>query len=207
MMSLGSWKLAHKTVTDALLQEWHHLAMKGDVDAFERLLLWVYSEANYYYFIKSKEVQALSRHDAEDLASEFVLDFQAVWKDIRSVSHYTRYVLKKNLQRHLSAHGKRGVVVPLAFVETTSHAVTQVHTAWTDWSDQGYLAYTVFCDEFFSLPAPDRLLIQARLQQPPTPFAAVCSRLGLSEDGARVQTSRFFRRIRKRCLRLFGSHQ
>lgn len=195
-------KLQHASVTDAILQEWHEQAVGGDVRALEQLFLWVYWEANRYYAVKSRELRLLSLQDAEDLASQFILDYQAVWREVRFVSHYTRYVLKKNLQRHLAARARRARALPLGALESQAHAVTQVHASWMDWSDRGFVAYNVFCDEFFNLPAASRLLIEARLRHPPTPFAALCRSMGMDENRARKQTSRFFRRIRKRCMRL-----
>ncbi|NNE34657.1 MAG: hypothetical protein HKN13_05450 [Rhodothermales bacterium] len=199
IMSPRKQRLMMLSVSDDALQEWHRSALSGDSAAMDRLMLWAYWEANRYYQLKSRRLVGLSPHDAEDLASEFILDFQAVWRDVRSVARYTRYVLKKNLNRHLASRSIRGRSVSISLLESPHHAVTQDHAPWMRISDRGYQAYNVLCDEFYVLPKSERIVVRGRLEQPPIPYAVLCEPLGLDVVNARMQVCRFFERIRKRC--------
>ncbi|NNE35741.1 MAG: hypothetical protein HKN13_10915 [Rhodothermales bacterium] len=199
IMSLRKQRLMMLSVSDDALQEWHGKALSGDSDAIDRLLLWAYWEANRYYRIKSRHVVGLTSHDAEDLASDFILDFQAAWRDVRSVARYTRYVLKKNLNRHLKSQSRRGRTVSVSVLENPLHAVTQEHAPWMRISDRGYQAYNVLCDEFFVLPKSSRIVVQGRLEHPPIPYSVLCEPLGMDVVGARMQVCRFFERVRRKC--------
>lgn len=199
IMSFRNHRLLILSASDDALQEWHSKAMSGDTAAMDRLMLWAYWEANRYYKLKSRQLAELTPHDAEDLASEFILDFQRAWRDVRSVARYTRFVLKKNLTRHLISRSHHGRSVSISLLESTRHAVTQTHAPWMRLSDRGYQAYSALCDEFFVLPTRSRVLIRGRLQQPPVPYSTLCDPLGLDVATARMQVSRFFDRVRRRC--------
>lgn len=198
-MRSRNWQFPKISASEEVLQEWHRKAISGDTAAREKLMLWVYCEANRYYGRKAGELAQLTMQDAEDLASQFILEFESVWRDVRSVGRYTRFVLKRNLERHLAGAGRRARHVSLHVVETSVLSVSQSHASWMTLSDRDYRAYHIVCDEFFGLPVPLKLVIAARLRQPPTPYSVVCEPLGMDEATARVRTSRFFDRVRKRC--------
>jgi DNA-directed RNA polymerase specialized sigma24 family protein len=197
-MPFRTIKLPVNQVTDELVQEWHGEAAAGDPASMRKLFLWVYYEANRYYRIKSREHERLTRQDAEDLATQFVIEFESGWRDVRSVARYTRVVLKRNLYRHLRAVSAGPTTVSLDLLDTKDHAVSQVHAPWMALSDSTYEFYSILCMEYFDLPPLTKLVVNARLQQPPTPYASICDALGINEATARVQTNRFLKRVRKR---------
>ena len=198
-MPLRRRRLPVLPATDDALQEWHSDAIKGDAIAMEKLFLWVYCEASLYYSRKSIELARLTAEDAEDLATQFVLEFESVWRDVRSVARYTRAVLKRNLNRHLAALSERPKTLPLEVLEARNHSVSQTHAPWMTLSDATLEVYNALCQEYFKLPAARRLLIDARLRHPPTPYSAVCRALGWDEGRARVYTNRFLKKVRSRC--------
>ncbi len=165
----------------------------------DKLFSWVYSEASRYYDRKTREHTRLTLEDAEDLAAQFVLEFESVWRDVRSVARYTRAVLKRNLYRHLAATSRQPKAVPLEFLETEDYSVSQIHSPWMTFSDRTYEVYNALCREYHELPASTKILINARLCHPPTPYAVVCEWIGLDEATARVRTNRFLRKVRRRC--------
>jgi hypothetical protein len=191
-------------VGDEVLQEWHARAKAGDGAALDKLFLWTYCEANRYYGHMTEEVSRLTVQDAEDLAAQFVLEFESVWRDVRSVTRYTRVVLKRNLYRHLAALSNGPKAVSLDVLETRDHSVSQTHAPWMTFSDAAFDLYDALCTEYYELPIVNRILINARLRNPPTPYGAVCRVLGLDEANARVFTNRFLKRVRQRWRRRGG---
>jgi DNA-directed RNA polymerase specialized sigma24 family protein len=172
----------------------------------DKLFLWVYCEANHYYRLKSWEHTRLTLQDAEDLAAQFILEFESVWKDVRSVARYTRTVLKRNLYRHLAEISGRPATVSLDHLENGVHAVSQTHAPWMTFSDRTYEVYHALCKEYFQLPVKTKILVNARLRHPPTPYGTICEALGLDESTARVYASRFLQRVRRRYERNIRRH-
>ncbi len=186
-----------RNATDEAAARWLREAKSGDARAKERLMRWVYEEASDYYLTKARSKERLSLVDAQELISQFLLDFQSLWIHVENVSNYTRRSLSRNLRRFLARRKHDAVRLDeLCDAELAAVAVEIEEKPWMSWSDHGWSVYQAVLIEYFESAPETMLIVESRLDQ--VAYAQIASRMGISEGAARMRVSRFMQRVRRR---------
>ncbi|MFT5142116.1 MAG: DNA-directed RNA polymerase specialized sigma24 family protein [Rhodothermales bacterium] len=175
-------------------------AQAGDCQSRDRLLGWAYVTAHSYYRRKVSVESALTRADAEDLASSFYLEFAKAWPRIKAVYHYTRRMLKNNLRRHLvRARSQRNREVLLSQEEMLRRFEARAVAASSlegEWSDHDWLKYRVIGKVMERADHRTRELVQYRCADPGLPYREISLRTGTSEAALRMRMARFYQSVR-----------
>ncbi len=158
---------------------------------------WVYNEASTYYLAKVRSSRRLTLLDAQELTSQFLLDFQSIWTQVENVSNYTRRSLSRNLRRFLSRQKRPAVRLDdLCEEELAAVSVEIDEKPWMKWSDHGREVYKAVLVEYFESAPETILIVESRLDQ--VAYAQIASRIGISEGAARMRWNRFMQRVRRR---------
>ena len=180
-------------------------AQAGDRQARDHLLGWAYLTAHTYYTRKISVEETLSRADAEDLASAFYLEFARAWPRIHTLVHYTRRMLKNNLNRHLlRARYRRCREVALPYREMVRRVDARAAyasadpgaTGW-DWNDHEWLKYRVIGRVIRNSDSRTRELVGYRCAEPALPYREIAARTGATEAALRMRMARFYESVRR----------
>ena len=87
--------------SDEDVERWLEAAKAGGEEAIENLCCWAYVTARHYYRLKVRVERLLSTYEAEELATDFFLEFERAWRRIRFATRFSRRVLQSNLGRFL----------------------------------------------------------------------------------------------------------
>ena len=184
---------------DVNIQQLHERAVEGDDEAKASLLLWVYFEARRYYKAKTFELGNFSAYEAQELASQFLVNFVASWRGVNRVTNYTRRGLKLNLMRYLATRRADTISIEDLDVETLrTLSAEPAEEPWMTWSDEAFDLYAAIALEYYANSEKTVQLVEARIGDPEMPYTELCSDLGISEGAARMRVWRFFGRVRQR---------
>ncbi len=162
-------------------------------------MLWVYQEAKQYYASKATEGGSITPYEAQELTSQFVLNFEMRLRDVRSLTHYTRSGLKSNLVRYLARRSFRTVSLHELDTSTLgSIAVDHKIEPWMQWDDRALRLYMAVCIEYQKQSEKTILLVEARIRNPEISYSVLSEEFDLSESAARMRVHRFFQKVRRR---------
>lgn len=175
-------------------------AKHGHEPSREKLLGWAYVTASDYYLAKTACETALTRADAQDLAGAFYVEFERAWPRIHTLHHYTRRMLRNNLNRHLRRareHRRREVCV--ADVEAAGSTTATVH--WDryrlpEWGDDDWLRYRIVRSTMRNADARTRELIRYRSGAAELTYREIAERMNTSEAALRMRMARFYATVR-----------
>jgi DNA-directed RNA polymerase specialized sigma24 family protein len=176
-------------------------AKSGDAQAEEHLLGWAYVTAQDYYLKKTGFESTLTVADAEDLASNFYIEFARAWPRIRAVYHYTRRMLKNNLRRHLlraRIRRRRELLVSQADMANRYDArMATWGPTHGDWSDAEWLKYRVIRQVISHSDVRTRELVQYRCADPVVSYREIAKSTGSTEAALRMRMARFYESVRR----------
>lgn len=183
-------------VSDEQVEHWLEAAKAGSRNELERLCSWAYLTAFNYYRLKTKSEQALSLHDAEELAGQFFLEFEQAWPQLRSATRFTRRVLQSTLRRFLQRkkqQRRHEVVMVVGYV-----AADEAERPWERWSDEQWYQYQAALCVLNEADEQTRALITYKLKTPPLPYKEMAEAMNMTETAVRMRISRFYAAVRRR---------
>ena len=182
-------------VTDAQVEHWLEAAKAGSRPDLEWLCSWAYLTAFNYYRLKTKIEQALSLHDAEELAGQFFLDFEQAWPELRSATRFTRRVLQSNLRRFLQRKRQQRRYEVAMFGGV---AADEAERPWERWSDEQWYQYQAALCVLNEADEQTRALITYKLKTPPLACKEMAEAMNMTETAVRMRISRFYAAVRRR---------
>ncbi len=183
-------------VSDEQVEHWLQAAKAGSRYELEQLCSWAYLTAFNYYRLKTKIEQALSLHDAEELAGQFFLEFERAWPQLRSATRFTRRVLRSNLRRFLQRkrHQRRHEVLLFGGLA----AADEAERPWERWSDEQWYQYRAALCVLNEADEQTRALITYKLKTPSPPYKEMAEAMNMTETAVRMRISRFYAAVRRR---------
>jgi len=176
-------------------------AQSGDIQAEEHLLGWAYVTAHKYYIKKAGFESTLSVADAEDLASNFYIEFSRAWPRIRTVYHYTRRMLKNNLRRHLlRARVRRSREISVShsdMVQRYDARSVSSRSARGDWTDSEWLKFRVIRQVISTSDIRTQELVRFRCADPAVSYRQIARSTGSTEAALRMRMARFYDAVRR----------
>lgn len=183
------------------LGEWLIGSQAGEEESRLRMYAWVHRCALNYYLSKTVIEPLLSYHDAQDLASDCLIEFERSWREVRSLPHYTRRMLKNNLQRFLKR--KRRVLqrertlgsdeMELQAYEAIRYTPVFEFERLSDEDERRYRS--AVC----ALRQADPIvqdLFKYRVFSETMTYREIAEHLGASETSLRMRMARFNKRVR-----------
>lgn len=176
-------------------------AQGGDREAGQRLLGWAYRSARDYYGRKVGVEVLLSPLDAEELAAMFLLEFERAWPRIQSIGHYTRRMLRNNMQRYLRRKRERRSRVAqysgydLDQIPESALHVSEPHPM-ERWGDDEASQFAAVQETLERTDPLTRDLMALRSGDPPLSYGVIAVRLNTTETALRMRAARFYRAVR-----------
>lgn len=175
----------------------------GNHSAKEDLFDWAYWTGHHYYQMKVVSEKLLTPEDAEDLTSDFFLEFERALPRLRSATGFTRHVLKQNLKRYLRRKRRRQIKEKLLSHtemnrKSRDSMVEQQTHVWEVWSDEEFLQYQAVLQVLRETDEATKQIMQLRLQDPPMQFNRIAERMKISETAARMRATRFYGLVRQK---------
>jgi len=177
-------------------------AQSGDPEACHRLLGWAYRSAREYYRGKVGVELLLSRVDAEELTGTFLVEFERAWPRIRSLGHYTRRMLRNNMQRYLRRKRERLFRVTawsghdLDTIPVAADHESSPHPM-EEWGDDEAAQFAAVRETLARSDSVTRTLMSLRSCDPPLSYAVIAERLETTETALRMRATRFYRAVRE----------
>lgn len=190
--------------SDEDVERWLEAAKAGDEEAIENLCCWAYVTARHYYRLKVRVERLLSAYEAEELATDFFLEFERAWPHIRFATHFSRRVLQSNLGRFLQRKRQRQQREARAHASGQLRASTSVdkvsidatESSWQHWSDEEWHQYQAVLQVLSETDEKTRRIIAQRLKIPPVPYKEIARQMHASETAIRMRISRFYGAVR-----------
>ncbi|MBT8399145.1 MAG: hypothetical protein KJO98_01610 [Rhodothermia bacterium] len=181
------------------MQRLHERAIAGDEEAKAGVMLWVFQTAREYYASKAVEGGSISDYEAQELTSQFVINFEMCFRGVRSLTHYTRRGLKCNLVRYLARRSFRTVSLHELDLATLQAATEDLKLEpWMQWDDRALRLYMAVCTEYREQSEETIRLIEAKIKDPDIPYSVLSKEFGITESAARMRVHRFFQKVRRR---------
>ena len=181
---------------------WLHRSLAGDESDRQRMFVWVHECGRRYYLEKTAVEPLLSYHDAQDLATEALIEFEKSWRRVRSVEHYTRRMLKNNLQRFLKRKRRclkrESILAPEQIEYHASEAV--IHTpefGFERFSDEDLRRVHTASDALEQADPIVQLLFRYRVFSESMTYREISEIVGATETSLRMRMARFNRRVRE----------
>jgi DNA-directed RNA polymerase specialized sigma24 family protein len=201
--NLSAKEKAISNLGDEELERFLESAQNGDDEAKHTLFCWSYLTAYNYYRLKVQTEKALSIEDAEDLTTAFFLEFERTLPKLKSVTRFTRHVLKRSLNRYIKRKKKYRLqitIAPLDELERESGNSIMEETAesWKNWTDEEFLQYQAVLEALKGMDAITQKIISLRLENPPKPYKEIADLLKMPETALRMRVTRFYGLVRKK---------
>ena len=185
------------------VDQWLSRSVAGDEDCRRRLFEWVHARAMEYFESKCGIEPLLHIQDAQDLASECVVEFSKCWTRVRSVTHYCRRMYKNNLRRFLKRKRRlltRECVLNSDEVERFGREAISVHPnfEFERYSDDDERRLRFAAAELSQADAVIRELYHYRIFVGAMTYSEIADLVGATETSLRMRMARFNRRVRKR---------
>lgn len=192
--------------SDEDVETWLEAAKAGDEEATEHLCCWAYVTARRYYHLKVQVERLLLADEAEELASDFFLEFERTWPRIHFATRFSRRVLQNNLGRFLKRKRQRkqreahaqasGQFIASSQVDKSS--INAAASSWQHWSDEEWHQYQAVLKVLDESDEKTRRIITQRLKNPPVPYKEIARHMQASETAIRMRISRFYGAVRLR---------
>jgi len=200
--------------SDEMVEAWLNAAKAGEEWAHERLLCWAYTTARKYYCL-----QTHSKQDAEDLAGDFVLEFEPALPKMRSATHWTRKKLRRKLWRfifekklRISRETSRDEEELEKYASNNSaDEAERPQESWGDkkawyrysrWSDEEWNEYRCVLYLLDHSDESTRSIIMYRQEDPPQSYEQIAGKVNMTPAAARMRAARFYARVRQ-CYRSY----
>jgi DNA-directed RNA polymerase specialized sigma24 family protein len=169
----------------------------------DKLYRWAYLTASNYYCMKVKFEADLTSIDAEELSSDFFLEFERTLPRMKSATRFTRYVLKQNLKRFLKRkkalrYRETGVREEEIHSQKVLSYREEILRPWEDWTDEDFLQYKTVLETFQKTDETTQKIIKYRLEDPPLPYKDISDQLKISETAIRMRVMRFYSAVRQK---------
>jgi len=167
------------------------------------MMCWVHEQALQYYLAKAGIEPLLTPQDAEDLASECILEFSKCWNRVRSIPHYCRRMYKNNLHRYLKRKRRHlhreSRLVPEEADRSVQRAVScSMRFEFERFSDEDLGRIRFASNELERADEVVRTLFQYRVLAGSLTYAEIGEYVGATETSLRMRMARFNRRVRRR---------
>ncbi len=185
-------------VDDGEVERWLAAAKAGDEQQKEQLCLWAYLTAYRYYQSKVKVEKTLTHHDAEELATEFFLEFEHALPRLQTATRFTRRVLKRSLGRYLKRKRQlRHRETPQALGELEqfrSMSTGEPDRPWERWNDEQWHQYRITLYVLDEADETTRTIMAHRLEH--GAYKQIAEAMDLSETAIRMRVARFYKAVR-----------
>ena len=200
MLTLNAEERAIRNASDSQIEQWHEQAKEGHEEAREKLCCWGYLTALDYYHSKVSVERHFTLHDAEELTSQFFVEFEQTLPRVRTATHFTRRMLKHMLGRYIQREKKhyyRETTRPFLDEFATSRTVYEhVDQPWERWSDPVWHQYQATLYELKKTDAITRKIIEYRVKD--VAYSEIAGEIELSEAALRMRVARFYDAVRRR---------
>lgn len=200
MLKLNAGEKTIRDASDREIERWHEDAKNGQEAAKDKLCLWVYLTALHYYHSRARIEPNFTPHDAEELTSQFFIEFEQSLPRIRTVTHFTRRMLGQMLRRYIQQekrHNYREATRPLLDEFAASgFADEQSNSPWECWSDSVWDQYQATLLELKKTDLITRTIIEYRIKD--MAYAEIAIEIKLSEAALRMRVARFYDAVRRR---------
>ena len=191
------------------IESWFTRSLTGDETSRGYVFAWVHAGASDYFSAKAGIEPLLSLQDAEDLASECVVEFSKSWKRVRSVTHYCRRMYKNNLRRYLKrrrgALHRECALEPEAIEQLGCEAVlVRPEFEFERFTDDDLKRIRFATNELESADEVVRDLFHYRVFAGALTYGEIAEFAGATETSLRMRMARFNRRVRRRYNREIG---
>lgn len=205
MLTLNAEERAIRHASDHQIEQWHERAKEGNEEDREKLCCWVYLTAFEYYHSKVGVERHFTLHDAEELTSQFFVEFEQMLPRIRSATHFTRRMLGQMLGRYIQRERKHyyreGTHTTLDEVSISRYVDEHCDLAWERWSDSVWYQYQATQHELHRTDAITRKIIEDRVRD--VAYSVIAVEIRLSEAALRMRVARFYDAVRRRYRRRF----
>lgn len=201
-----------RTHDDVFQESWHEGALGGCELNKAQMFEWVYNCALRYYLTKSLTEPLLGKQDAQDLASECIIEFSKSWPRIRCVSHYCRRMFKNNLHRFLKKR-RREVNRDCSLTEMDAEcdsleaSLCLLAPAIDVLSDDDEKRLRFVKRELQSADDVVQTLFKLRVFEGPFTYREIAEQVDASETSLRMKMARFNRKVRDRYARQHAAHR
>ena len=203
MLTLNAEERAIINASDSQIEQWHEHAKEGQEEAREKLCCWVYLTAFDYYHSKVSVERHFTSHDAEELTSQFFIEFEQMLPRIRTVTHFTRRMLGQMLGRYIRRerkHYDREWTHSFLDESSISRYVDEHYDlAWERWSDPVWYQNQATLHELRKTDAITRKIIEYRVRD--VAYSVIAVEIRLSEAALRMRVARFYDAVRQRYRR------
>lgn len=186
--------------TDREVESWHEAARNGQTEAKDKLCCWVYVTAHKYFHAKARVEEHLTTHDAEEMTSEFFVEFEQTFPQIRTATHFTRRMLKNKLGRYIERERmhRRREATQARFDEVDFLTVSEDYQQrpWEGWSDIEWHQYRTTLQVLRDADDVTRTIIAYRLRG--LSYRQISPLVNLSEAALRMRVMRFYGAVRER---------
>ncbi len=189
-------------VNDEEVDRWLRAAKAGKEEQQQQLLCWAYVTARNHYcwvLLKGKE-RLLSPDDIEDLAGDFLLEFDHAIPSMRHATRFTRSVLKRTLSRYLRKKRRRvGHETPrdLRDLPLGTVAGGGEHEL-EDWDDETFSKYQTVLRVLKESDEKTRRIIASRFGDPPLNASEIAEEMDITPAAIRMRLARFYANVRDR---------
>lgn len=187
-------------VSDIEVEEWHKSAQAGHRSAKKKLYCWVYATAQRYFHGKLTVERSLSREDAEELTSEFFVEFERAFPAIRTVTRFTRRALKNKLLRYIErekSHRGKELIRAYPLESDNLDFIENVpDRSWESWSDIQWYQYATVLRVLNTADEITREVISQRLNG--ASYKEISVLVELSESALRMRVARFYAEVRRK---------
>jgi DNA-directed RNA polymerase specialized sigma24 family protein len=185
------------------IERWHADSLNGDEASRRQMMRWVHEQAMTYYLSKAGIEPLLTPQDAEDLASECILEFSRCWNRVRSIPHYCRRMYKNNLHRYLKRKRRNLHRESRLASEETDRAVQKAVSCrmcfeFERFSDEDLGRIRFATEELERADEVVRTLFHYRVLSGSLTYAEIGDVVGATETSLRMRMARFNRRVRRR---------
>lgn len=200
-LDVEEWALLE--ISDAEIERLLMAANNGREAEREKLFRWAYLTASNYYCLKVKSELALASVDAEELASDFFLEFERTFPRLKSAARFTRFVLKQNLKRYLKRkkqlrHRETSVAEEEINPQMIATPFEEPSRPWENWSDEDFHQYKAVLETYREIDGTTQKIIKYRLEDPPRPYKEISDQLKMSETSIRMRVMRFYSAVRRK---------
>jgi DNA-directed RNA polymerase specialized sigma24 family protein len=198
MLTLNAEERSIRNASDSEITQWLKDAKGGNRGARDKLCRWAYFTASEYYHSKVSSERHFTFHDAEELTSQFYLEFEQTLPRIRTATHFTRRLLSRMLGRYINRERHRHLreASRATFDDILVAIDESVDPPWNSWTDHVWRQYRATLRELQFTDAITRRIIECRVGE--VKYAQIAEEINLSEAAVRMRVARFYKAVRRR---------
>lgn len=199
MLTLNAEATTISDASDREVEKWHEEAREGRMDARNKLCCWAYVTAHEYFHAKARAERSLTSHDAEELTSEFFVEFERTLPRIRTATRFTRRMLKYQLVRYIERerrdHKRKVSGSRLEDFEFTIGPDEYEERPWKRWGDAEWHQYRATLQVLQNADATTRSVVESRLRG--LSYKQIAANLNVTEAALRMRVARFYQSVRR----------